>query len=122
MKKLLLSASVLLALTGGVAAQTATLAWVNTTTRTNGAAVTGALTFQVWDLSGNPAFNRQISPGVVITASPFKTPQLDAGAHTFTVVECEAGGACSAPSNAASATVVPVAPNAITTLTVTIGP
>lgn len=120
MRKFLLSSLVSVALIGPALAQTVTLMWANPTTRTNGQPITGALTTQIWDLAGSPPANLQIGTGV----SGFKTGQLVAGPHSFTVINCEAGGTCSAPSNVftTTITVLPSAPNAVTNLTGTVGP
>jgi hypothetical protein len=54
--------------------------------------------------------------------SPYQTPVLAAGSHSFTVRNCEAGGACSVDSNATVAVVVPAAPAAVSDLTSVIVP
>jgi hypothetical protein len=118
MRKFLYTSLALLALLVPAAAQTVTLTWTNPTTRTNTSAITGALTTQIWDFTGTPPVNQQINTGT----SPFKTPQLAAGSHAFTVINCEAGGVCSQPSNVFTTTITPVAPNAVTNLTGTVGP
>lgn len=103
-------------------ATTVTLTWTNPTTRTDGSTVTGALTTTITDaitLPGQPT-----APPVAIGTgtSPFKTPALAAGSHSFTVVNCESGGGCSAASNVVVELIVPPAPNPVSNLAGTIGP
>lgn len=120
MKKFLISAAAVLALLAPASAASVAANGTNATQHTDNSAITGALTTQIWDSSGSPAANIQIGSGGPLPVTI--TVPLQAGAHSFTVVQCEAGGACSAPSNAVTVTVVPVAPKAVTNLTVTIGP
>ena len=123
--KTLFAALLLTALCGAAEAQaaTVTLTWTNPTTRTDGSTITGALTSSIYDTITLPGQPPSPTPTLVGTgASGFKTPQLAAGSHSFTVVNCETGGACSAVSNAGVEVIVPLAPNAGTNLTGTVGP
>jgi hypothetical protein len=99
-------------------AASVTLTWTAPTTRTDGSPITGALSTQVWDAAGGgPA--AQIGTA---STSPFTTPQLAPGSHSFYVVVCEAGGQCSAPSNVVPETIVIAAPAAVIDLSGAIGP
>ena len=122
MRKLLYSALAVLALLAPASAASVAANGTNATQHTDNSAITGALTTQIWDSSGSPPANIQIGSGGPLPVMFTPTVPLQAGVHVFTVVQCEAGGACSAPSNAVTVTVVPVAPKAVTNLTVTIGP
>jgi hypothetical protein len=106
LKSLLLAAFMTFTWCAGQAiAATATLTWTAPTIRTDGSPITGALTTQIWDaVAGTPAV--QIGTG----ASPFTTPMLDVGGHSFSVIVCEAGGQCSAPSNMAAVMIAPAPP------------
>jgi hypothetical protein len=119
MKMILASTLIFGAMVAPALAATATLTWSAPTARTDGSPIVGALTFQVWDVEtpvGAPA-----NPPLMLGAgvSPYTTLTLDPGAHSFYIIACEAGGACSAQSNTAAVTVAPAPPappNAITDL------
>jgi hypothetical protein len=114
-RKLALALALSLAASAASAA-TVTLTWTNPTTRTDGSVITGALTTSIYDIVTPPAGPPLASALVGTGTSPFTTPVLASGGHAFTVINCEAGGGCSAPSNAVLQTVAPATPNAVTDL------
>lgn len=122
MKKLALALAFLAFAASAASAATVTLTWTNPTTRTDGSPITGALTTNIYDVvtppSGPPLASALIGTGT----SPFTTPVLASGGHVFTVVNCEAGGGCSAPSNAVAQAIVPALPNAVTDLSGAVNP
>lgn len=91
---------------------TATLTWTNPTTRTDGSPLLPAdiSHVEIFDLS-DTSFG--------FGTSPFITPVLNTGDHSFTVTVTDLAGKVSAPSNVAKVTVLPadVAPAAVTDLT-----
>jgi hypothetical protein len=116
MKKLALALAFLAFAAPAAFAATVTLTWTNPTTRTDGSAITGALTTSIYDIV-TPPTGPALAPALVGTGtSPFTTPVLASGGHSFTVINCEAGGGCSAPSNAVVQVVVPASPSAVTDL------
>jgi len=121
MKTLLATTLIFGALAGQALAATATLTWTAPTTRTDGSPITGALTTQIWDaVAGAPAV--QIGSG----NSPFTTPALAVGDHSFSVIVCEGNGTsfmvCSGPSNMAAVTVTQAPPAAVGNLSAVLGP
>ena len=99
---------------------TATLTWSNPTTRVDGSPLAAAdiLRVEVFDTtaSGVTSFG--------FATSPFTTPTLTVGDHSFTVVVTDTTGHVSAPSNNATVTVTPTAanPSPVTDLAATLNP
>jgi len=103
-------------------AATVTLTWTNPTTHTDGSPITGVLTTSIFDVV-TPVTGPALASVLVGTGvSPFTTPVLASGGHSFTVINCEAGGGCSAPSNAVVEMVTPAVPNAVTDLSGALNP
>jgi hypothetical protein len=95
---------------------TATLTWTNPTTRVDGSPLAAS------DIARVEAFDGDTSFGFV--TSPFTTPTLTVGDHSFTVVITDNAGHVSAPSNNALITIPPSAanPSPVTDLAATLNP
>ena len=95
---------------------TATLTWTNPTTRVDGSALAAA------DIATVEVFDGTTSLGVA--TSPFTTPALLVGDHSFTVVVTDTAGHKSAPSNSALVTIPATAanPSAVTDLAAVLNP
>jgi hypothetical protein len=103
---------------------TATLNWINPTTRVDGSALPAASIGQVLIMDDTGSGPTQIgaSPGA---ATSFATQALAAGGHSFSVVVQDTNQQNSAPSNIATLTVpvvLPALPSAATGLTATLNP
>ena len=100
---------------------TATLTWVNPTTRTDGSALapTDIATVSVYDVSTAIPSSTLIGTVSGGTTTTFTTAVLSTGFHNFTVIVTDTAGTSSSASNVATVNVLPVlaAPSAATGLT-----
>jgi hypothetical protein len=104
-----------------MATHTATLTWVNPTTRTDGTALapTEIASVGVYDVSTSTPASTLIGTVTGGTTTTFTTPILSTGFHNFTVIVTDTAGTSSSASNVATVQVAPVlaAPSAATGLT-----
>ena len=125
-----LAAAFLISASAFAQAATVTLTWMPPATRTDSSALPAAQIAgaDIWDTAACPAPcpnpNGAIIGSVTGALGTFKTGQLTAGAHIFTVItrDTSTPSLSSAPSNAVTATIVVAVPATITNLTFTIGP
>lgn len=103
---------------------TATLTWIDPTTRVDGSALAPAdiARVDVYD-SASPTPRTPIG-SVLGTVQTFTTGVLDVATHSFTVIVVDTTGHSSAPSNAATVTVAPTLANpaAVTNLSAVLNP
>lgn len=113
MKRILLALGLVLATLlcmGAAYAGTANLTWIAPTTRTDGSALSGAVTYKVYRGTSSAAVASATTPiATVATGTTYTDASAPAGTQFYAVSAVDAAGVESAKTNAVSV-VIPVAP------------